>query len=272
MGAMHNDLNRCNFMYADDRRCRNLIQNPGNPFCVYHCQAAGKKSEPATPTPADPADDDVATRAFLEWLSLYPLDTATTLNRALNQLFGLVLRNRISARQADSLLRTIRLMLKTVPDVRNEFQLPGLRAHAPQGDRFLAELREMMAFAASQDSESAPQSVAATFRSPDFAEPQSAPQNHQPPPQDQRAPMSFRSPAIPASEAEPPDQPLPPPDQQPLPQHPSLAPTFSSPAFAHSEQSEMAELIALKDPKDHSDSDLAPLVSPAFASPSERPG
>ena len=174
MGAMHNDLNRCNFMYADDRRCRNLIQNPGNPFCFYHCEAARKKNQAATPAQADPADDDVATRAFLEWLSLYPLDTATNLNRALNQLFLLLLRNRISGRQADHLLRTIRLMLTTVPDLRDEFQRPGLRAHAPQGDHFLAELRELMAFAASEDSESAPanqppaqdQNAAATSTSP----------------------------------------------------------------------------------------------------------
>ncbi|MGH9793805.1 MAG: hypothetical protein ACRD5G_03445 [Candidatus Acidiferrales bacterium] len=177
MGAMHNDLNRCNFMYADDRRCRNLIRNPGDPFCFYHSEAARKRSEPATPTPADPIEDDVAARVFIEWLSIYSLDTATHLNQALNQLFFLLLRNRISGRQADSLLRAVRLMLKTVPDVREEFQLPGLRAHALQGDRFLAQLRELTAFAAhesesaaAQDSESAPHSVAATFRSPDFAD------------------------------------------------------------------------------------------------------
>ncbi|MGH9817930.1 MAG: hypothetical protein ACRD6I_17835, partial [Candidatus Acidiferrales bacterium] len=179
MGAMHNDLERCTFLYADDRRCRNLIQNPGNPFCFYHCEAARKKKEREAVKPA-PADGRAA-RAFLDWLSTHPLDNATHLNRALNQLFFLVLRDRISARQADSLIRTVRLLLKTVPDVRDEFQFPGLRAHAPHGYSFLAQIQELLVFAASQDSESTPQnqqpppqdqSGAATFNSPGFAEPE----------------------------------------------------------------------------------------------------
>lgn len=207
MGAMHNDLERCTFLYADDRRCRNLIQNPGNPFCFYHCEAARKKNQAATPAPADPADDDVAVTAFLEWLSLYPLDNATHLNHALNQLFFLVLRDRISARQADSLLRTIRLMLKTVSDVREEFQFPALRAHWRQGNRFLARIGELTAWAASQTQESAPQ-------------------DQQPPAQDQSATAAFRP-----------------------------------PGFAESEQSQASEVVEANDGEDQSALELASVVS-----------
>ena len=44
MGAMENDANRCNFLYADDRRCRNLVQSPGIPYCYYHSHKAEKDS------------------------------------------------------------------------------------------------------------------------------------------------------------------------------------------------------------------------------------
>lgn len=191
MGAMHNDLNRCNFMYADDRRCRNLIQNPGNPFCVYHCEAAAKKNQAAKPTVSDPAnsdptENDVAARAFILWLSENALDNATDINQALNQLFCLVLRNRVSARQADCLLRTLRLMLKAVPDVREEFQIPGYRAHARQGHHFLAELRELMTLAAAEISASAPEEHQPEYQQPEPEDHQPAHQSQDQQPQDRQ--------------------------------------------------------------------------------------
>jgi len=139
MGAMHNDLNRCNFMYADDRRCRNLIETPGNPFCYYHNRARKKPS-----INGDKADLRAA-RAFFDWLAKQSLVSATHLSQAVNVVFLLSVADRISSRRADSLLRLARFLLKSVPDVRLEFDVAHLRKHWRQGERFLKEIQPMLA-------------------------------------------------------------------------------------------------------------------------------
>ena len=137
MGAMENDANRCSFMYADDRRCRNLVQNPGNPFCNYHNRKGEKDSR-------DVCANARAAEAFFDWLSRHPLDTATNVSEALNVLFFLVVLNRLSVRQTESLIRILRLALKAVPDVHREFSAPSLRSHQKDGERFLQQIRKTL--------------------------------------------------------------------------------------------------------------------------------
>lgn len=136
MGAMDHDLNRCNFMYADDRRCRNLVQTPGDPFCCYHSDKVGKVSRDARANAS-------AAQAFFDWLARHPLDTATHLQHTLNLLIFLVVSNRISGRQAETLLRAIRLMAKTIPEAYREFSST-LRQHDPRGEQFLREIRKTL--------------------------------------------------------------------------------------------------------------------------------
>ncbi len=78
MGAMHNDLNRCNFMFSDDRRCRNLIHTPGAPFCYFHAKPRSKKPRPDSPA------DGAADHALFHWLAAHPLDSVTNVNHAVN--------------------------------------------------------------------------------------------------------------------------------------------------------------------------------------------
>ena len=152
MGAMQNDLNRCNFMFSDDRRCRNPVQTPGQPFCYFHANRSRKK-------PQSLPSDESAARAFFHWLSTHPLDNATTVNRAINQLFFLVLGKRLSIRRADSLVRMIRLSMKSLPEFREELYRPGLLADsAPLAEQFLSEVEPLLASATPPDvTEQAPE-------------------------------------------------------------------------------------------------------------------
>jgi hypothetical protein len=138
MGAMHNDLNRCNFMFSDDRRCRNLIHTPGAPFCYFHANGGRKKPKPA------PADD-AANREFFQWLASHPLDNVTNVNHAVNLITLLLAGKRISVRRADALLRLLRVAMKSVPEIREEFGNEYRRRHWPQGARFLTEIQPMLA-------------------------------------------------------------------------------------------------------------------------------
>ncbi len=143
MGAMRNDLNRCTFMYSDDRRCLNLIHTPGSPLCYYH--AFPRQKRKAAPP------DQAAARAFYEWLSVHPLDSATHVNQALNQVFLLLVGRRISLRRAEALVRAARLQMKSVRDVHNEFTNDYFRRHWPQGNRFLKDVQALLATAVPQD-------------------------------------------------------------------------------------------------------------------------
>lgn len=143
MGAMRNDLNRCTFMYSDDRRCLNLIHTPGSPLCYYH--AFPRQKRKAAPP------DQTAARAFYEWLAAHPLDSATHVNQALNQLFLLVLGQRVSLRRAEALIRVARLQMNSVRDVHKEFTNDYLRRHWPQGSSFLKEVQTLLTSAVPQD-------------------------------------------------------------------------------------------------------------------------
>jgi hypothetical protein len=140
MGAMHNDINRCSFMFTDDRRCRNLIHTPGAPFCTFHVNSQRKKTKPA---PADEA----ANREFFQWLAAHPLDNVTNVNHATNLITLLLAGKRISVRRADALLRLLRVAMKSVYEVQREFDIHLIRKHWPQGTRFLNEIQPLLAAA-----------------------------------------------------------------------------------------------------------------------------
>lgn len=143
MGAMDNDLNRCNFMFSNDRRCRNLIHTPGAPFCYFHANPRSKKPKP------DSAADGAADRALFQWLAAHPLDSVTNVNHAVNLIALLLAGERISVRRADALLRLFRVAMKSVPDVHKEFiNERVMRRHWPQGDRFLREIQPLLAASA----------------------------------------------------------------------------------------------------------------------------
>lgn len=144
MGSMRNDVNRCTFMYADDRRCLNLIHTPGSPLCYYHAFPRPKRKS------APP--DQAAARAFHQWLAAHPLDSATHVNQAINQLLFLVLGQRVSIRRANSMTSMIRLAMKSVRDVHQEFiDDEYRRRHWPQGREFLKEVQPLLASAVPQD-------------------------------------------------------------------------------------------------------------------------
>lgn len=150
MGALHPDLNRCNFMFSDDRRCRNQIEQPGHPFCVYH----RRKLEKDTRKPvfcAAPPRRSAAADTFSQWLSQHSLDTATNIHQAVNQLFVLLAAGRISPREADSLLRLARVMIRSSRDVRNELRITSLRELKPVSEKFLAELNKSLVPAIAAD-------------------------------------------------------------------------------------------------------------------------
>jgi hypothetical protein len=126
-------------MFSGDRRCRNLIHTPGSPLCYFHANPRRKK--PAS------APDHPAARAFFQWLAAHPLDSVTHVNQAVNLIVLLLAGNRISVRRADSLLRMTRVLMKSVPEVREEFGNEWFRRHWSQGDRFLQQAQAVLAAA-----------------------------------------------------------------------------------------------------------------------------
>jgi hypothetical protein len=137
MGAMHNDLERCTYMFSNDRRCRNLIHTPDSPFCFFHANRGRKKPKPGA--------QDAAMRELFRWLAAHPLDSVTHVNQAVNLVVLLQAGGRISVRRADSLLRLLRVAMKSVPDVREEFIHRSRRRHWRQGRRFLDEVQPLLA-------------------------------------------------------------------------------------------------------------------------------
>mgnify|MGYP000203410844 CR=1 FL=1 len=139
MGAMHNDLERCTFMFSDDRRCRNLIHTPESSFCFFHANRSHKKRKPA------PAPDGAADRALFQWLTTHPLDSVTNVNHAINFITLLLAGKRISVRRADALLRLLRAAMQSIPDIHKEFASDWRRSHWPQGRQFLSEIQPLLA-------------------------------------------------------------------------------------------------------------------------------
>ena len=169
MGAAHPDINRCNFMFADDRRCRNPLELPGMAFCYYHrvsvekkkaaiARATARAAAPVASPDASPAASPNATAVtdlLSGWLCRNRLDTAAHLNEAINQLFFLMISGKFSARQADALVRMAGLLLKTVPLMKREIMYPLSKEQENLGAQFLVHLREGLAAALQSDQQTA---------------------------------------------------------------------------------------------------------------------
>jgi hypothetical protein len=144
MGASYPDLNRCNFLFAPgDRRCRNPIECPGAAYCYFHGDRARREARARLQADAT-AQRRAATEAFFQWLCYHPLDTATSLHQAMNQLFLLLAAECISTREAAHFLSLARVMLKNVKAIHNEFSFSMLVNHKPAGEAFLSEMRETL--------------------------------------------------------------------------------------------------------------------------------
>jgi len=175
MGASYPDINRCIYMYNDDRRCRNVISGPGLPHCVYHRDMLEKKrwSERAQP----PRRSSAAIEAFSAWLCRHPINTVTSATQALNQVFILVVAGRLSPREANCLAGQIRMFLKSVQGLREEFCIAAFSEHARGGQVFLAELEHTLfaAIAADQRAESAAAPAEPATANPPAPQPSASP-------------------------------------------------------------------------------------------------
>jgi hypothetical protein len=116
------DLQRCQFSFADGRRCRTPRWEAHPALCISHARAGcglhlqPTKKEPNTKS-QPPAVPNLAG-------DLAPLSgefrTATDVNRALGRLFSLLAQNRIPRRNAVALGYLAQLLLQTLPGVRDE--------------------------------------------------------------------------------------------------------------------------------------------------------
>jgi hypothetical protein len=119
------DPQRCQFLFADGRRCRQPRSAPDSDLCISHAHSGcGLYLQSAT------------TKAGLYWqpsreasepteaIDLTPpsgdFSTATEVNRALGKVFVLLAQNRIPRRNAVALGYLAQLILRTVPAVKEE--------------------------------------------------------------------------------------------------------------------------------------------------------
>lgn len=109
------DPRRCQFLFADGRRCRMPRWEAHPSLCVTHAQAAPSPRFHPEPNPAAVANlaDELAPRSG----EFY---TSTDVNRALGKLFLLLAEDRIPRRNAVALGYIAQLMLQTLPRVKEE--------------------------------------------------------------------------------------------------------------------------------------------------------
>jgi len=120
MAARPNRLNRCDFLYADRRRCLHRRETPDSPLCYYHNRKRRKDAAKETSRAARRAS-----RALFTRLADQPLADAAQINRVLNQLFLCVAGDIISARSADSLVREARRSLRKAREAERASHSPG---------------------------------------------------------------------------------------------------------------------------------------------------
>src|SRR4029077_11457720 len=94
---------RCRFTFSDGRQCRSQRAS----FCVHHASKRDTKHK----APAAPDLEVLCT----------DLTTATSINRALAQIFLLMAQGRISRKDAVAFGYLGQLLLQTAPGVRAEF-------------------------------------------------------------------------------------------------------------------------------------------------------
>jgi len=99
---------RCEFTFSDGRQCRNQRTS----LCAHHASKSGRN-------PGDAVAPDAALGG-LEGLC-GDLTTATSINRAVTQVFLLLAQGRIPQKQAVAFGYLSQLLLQTVPGIRSEF-------------------------------------------------------------------------------------------------------------------------------------------------------
>lgn len=124
------DPRRCQFSFADGRRCRSQRWEAHPALCLAHAREQDSASPsdwqpPKTGPYLQPARKKTAPHSEpAEMIDLAPLSgefrTATDVNRALGKIFLLLAQNRIPRRNAVALGYLAQLLLQTLPDVREE--------------------------------------------------------------------------------------------------------------------------------------------------------
>ena len=105
------DPSRCQFAYADGRRCQMLRSATHAFFCVFHARQEREASL-------------IGSDVSRELASLSgTLETASDVNRVLKQLFLLFSQGRITRRDAVAYGYIAQLILQTLPGVKREIQL-----------------------------------------------------------------------------------------------------------------------------------------------------
>jgi len=121
MAARPNRLNRCDFLYADRRRCLHRRETPDRPLCYYHNRKKQKDAKKETSRAARRAS-----RALFTRLADQPLDDIVQIKCVLNQLFLCVAGDLISARCADLLVREARRSLRKAREAEMASHSPGV--------------------------------------------------------------------------------------------------------------------------------------------------
>ena len=125
------DPKRCQFSFADGRRCRSPRWEAHPALCIAHAREQDGASSLSdwqsqkTGPYVQPARKKAAPHLEpAEMIDLAPLSgefrTATDVNRALSRLFSLLAQNRIPRRNAVALGYLAQLLLQTLPGVREE--------------------------------------------------------------------------------------------------------------------------------------------------------
>lgn len=105
------DPQRCQFSFADGRRCRLPRWEAHHSLCVSHARAERKTESQSSALSNFSGDIAPLSGEFR---------TATDVNRALGRLFSLLAQNRIPRRNAVALGYLAQLLLQTLPGVRDE--------------------------------------------------------------------------------------------------------------------------------------------------------
>jgi len=101
------DLQRCQFFFADGRRCRSPRGEAHPTLCVSHARSEAKAAQAAS------LADELAPLSG-------SFNTASDVNHVLGNLFSLLAQNRIPRRNAVALGYLAQLLLQTLPAVREE--------------------------------------------------------------------------------------------------------------------------------------------------------
>ena len=101
------DLQRCQFFFADGRRCRSPRGEAHPTLCVAHARSEAKAAQAAN------LAEELAPLSG-------SFNTASDVNHVLGNLFSLLAQNRIPRRNAVALGYLAQLLLQTLPAVREE--------------------------------------------------------------------------------------------------------------------------------------------------------